>query len=149
MLYRYRHESDIYSSLSRIPLHVRMKLDLTGVKISLKAWLAFDLAERTALCHLPVETDEEKQAFSSYLDFLSRKYFTQAAAKVPPESDTRWNDLNLVPSSVHEKSARTGRAVSPEEWRALDFYRRYALYKLSNSKNEPEQFFAALEEFRE
>src|SRR6266536_578206 len=74
MFHHYRHESDIYPSLSRIPLHVRMKLDVTGIKISLKDWLAFSIEERTVLCHLPVETEEEKQVFSSYLDFLSRRY---------------------------------------------------------------------------
>ena len=73
MFHRYRHESAIYSSLSRIPLHVRMKLDVTGIKISLKDWLAFSVDERAVLCHLPVETEEEKQVFSSYLDFLSRR----------------------------------------------------------------------------
>ena len=73
MFHRYRHESAIYSSLSRIPLHVRMKLDVTGIKLSLKDWLAFKVDERAVLCHLPVETEEEKQVFSSYLDFLSRR----------------------------------------------------------------------------
>ena len=39
MFYRYRFESEIYPSLNRIPLHVRMKLDLAGAKISLKTSL--------------------------------------------------------------------------------------------------------------
>jgi hypothetical protein len=73
MFHRYQYESETYPSLSRIPLHVRMKLDVTGIKISLKDWLAFSIEERTVLCHLPVETEEEKQAFASYLDFLSRR----------------------------------------------------------------------------
>jgi hypothetical protein len=41
MFYRYHFESEIYPTLSLIPLHVRMKLDITGIKISLKTWLAF------------------------------------------------------------------------------------------------------------
>ena len=58
MFYRYRFESEIYPSLSLIPLHVRMKLDITGVKISLKTWLSFSVEECWVLCHLTVETEE-------------------------------------------------------------------------------------------
>jgi len=39
--------------------------------------------------------------------------------------------------------------VSSEEWAQWDPFQRYALHKLSVSKNEPEQFREALEEFRE
>ncbi len=78
MFHRYQHESDSYPSLSRIPLDVRLKLDVTGIKIALKDWLAFSIEERTILCHLPIETEEERQAFTSYLDFLSRRYLWRA-----------------------------------------------------------------------
>src|ERR1051325_12024772 len=75
MFHRFRYETEFYPSLSRIPLHVRMKLDLTGIRISLKDWLAFDFAERAALCHLPCRLSDERQVFVGYLDFLSRKYY--------------------------------------------------------------------------
>jgi hypothetical protein len=39
--------------------------------------------------------------------------------------------------------------VSPVEWGQWDPFQRYTLYKLSVSKNEPEQFHDALKEFRE
>ena len=58
MFNRYRYEAEFYRTLNRIPLDVRMKLDLAGVKISLKDWLAFSFEERTVLCHLPIETDD-------------------------------------------------------------------------------------------
>ena len=148
MFYRYRFESDIYPELSRIPLHVRMKLDLTGVKISLKDWLAFALEEREALCHLPVETEEEKKAFSSYLDFLSRRYFGGKAESVAPMKDPPWEDLGRVADPVELRSKETARAVTAEEWRRWNSCQRYALFKLAVSKNEPEQFFGALKEFR-
>ena len=149
MFYRYRYETEIYPALSRIPLHVRMKLDLTGLKISLKDWLAFSLEERLALCHLPVKTDEEKKAFLSYLDFLSRKYVGEPAGKTSLIHDPPWENTDRVPESVVAKSSENGGPVRPEEWRRWDSCQRYALYKLSISKNEPEQFAAVLKEFRE
>ena len=149
MFHHYRHESDIYPSLSRIPLHVRMKLDVTGIKISLKDWLAFSIEERTVLCHLPVETEEEKQAFASYLDFLSRRYRGEPVAKTEAMSDSLWDSVLQVPATVARKSASQIPPVTIEEWRRWKSYQRYALYKTALSQSEPEQFFAVLKEFRE
>ncbi len=149
MFYRYRFESEIYPSLSLIPLHVRLKLDLTGVKISLKGWLAFSLEERWAACHLPVETEEERKTFSSYLDFLSRRYLGENAASVPPITDPPWEDLGRVAEPVQAKSKGIGEAVTLKEWSQWNLLQRYALFKLSISKRQPEQFYEALREFRE
>ena len=149
MFYRYRFESEIYPTLRLIPLHVRMKLDLTGVKISLKTWLAFSMEERAALCHLPAETEEEKTTFVSYLDFLSRRYFDEEVVLISPVTDPPWEKPDRIPDPVQSRSKETGRAVTTQEWSHWDLCQRYALFKLSVSKNEPEQFFAALREFRE
>jgi hypothetical protein len=149
MFHHYRHESDIYPSLSRIPLHVRMKLDVTGIKISLKDWLAFSIDERTVLCHLPVETEEEKQVFSSYLDFLSRRYRGAPAATTAALSSSIWEIAHQVPIPVAGKSASQIPPITIEEWRHWQSHQRYALYKTALSQSDPEQFFAVLKEFRE
>ena len=147
MFYQYKFESEIYPEMSRIPLHVRMKLDLTGVKMSLKIWLAFSLEARLALCDLPVETDNEKEAFASYADLLSLRYFGKKAELVPPVTEMSWEDPDRVPDSVAAKGREVGRPVTPAEWRAWNRYQRYALIKLSVSKNEPELFVQAIKEF--
>ena len=149
MFHRYQYESETYPSLSRIPLHVRMKLDVTGIKISLKDWLAFSIEERTVLCHLPVETEEEKQAFASYLDFLSRRYRGEPVATTAAMSSSLWDSAHRVPEPVAGKSAPQIPSVTFEEWRRWKSYQRYALYKTALSQSDPEQFFAVLKEFRE
>ena len=149
MFHRYQYESEIYPSLSRIPLHVRMKLDVTGIKISLKDWLAFSIEERTVLCHLPVETEEEKQAFASYLDFLSRRYRGEPVATTAAMSSSLWDSAHRVPEPVAGKSAPQIPPVTVEEWRRWKSHQRYALYKTALSQSDPEQFFAVLKEFRE
>src|SRR5215813_3556782 len=149
MFHRYQHESDIYPSLSRIPLHVRMKLDVTGIKISLKDWLALSIEERTVLCHLPTENEEEKKAFASYLDFLSRQYHGEPAATTAAISNSLWDSAHQVPSPVASKNAPRMPPVTVEEWRRWKSYQRYALYKTALSKSDPEQFFAVLKELRE
>jgi hypothetical protein len=148
MFHRYQHESDIYPSLSRIPLHVRMKLDLTGIKISLNDWLAFNVEERTVLCHLPVETEEEKQVFSTYLDFLSRQYRGRPVATTAAMSSSLWDSAGQIPGPVAGKSAPQIPPVTAEEWRRWKSHQRYALYKTALSQSNPEQFFAVLRELR-
>ena len=149
MFNRYRFESEVYESLDRIPLDVRMKLDRTGGKISLKDWSVFSLQERWALCDLPVEAEEGGGDFISYLLVLVRKYKGEELELVSPPSNPPWEDSGQVPPTVHERSKVLGKPVSPAEWAQWDPFQRYALYKLSVSKNEPEQFREALEEFRE
>jgi len=149
MFYRYRFESNFYPCLSRIPFHVRMKLDLAGVKISLKTWLAFGLEERWVLCHLPVDTGDEREVFCLYLDWLSRRYLGEKVALVSPMTDPPWEGRDCIPAPVQARSQDRGQVVTPEEWVQWNRYERYALFKLSISKNEPEQFYGALHEFRE
>jgi hypothetical protein len=149
MFYRYQHESDIYPSLSRIPLHVRMKLDLTGVKISLNDWLGFNIEERNVLCHLPVDTVEEKEVFSTYIDFLSRRCRGVPAAKTAAISSSLWDHTHQVPEAVSKKTDAQIPPVTIEEWRGWKSYQRYALYKTALSQSDPELFFAVLQELRE
>src|SRR3984893_13380079 len=104
MFHRFRYESEFYPTLSRVPLHVRMKLDLTGIKISLRDWLSFSFEERTALCHLPVEANEEQEAFVNYLDFLSRKYGGASVTITESMRKALWDDLNEISEPVAEKS---------------------------------------------
>ncbi len=149
MFYRFRYESDCYPTLSRIPLHVRMKLDLTGVKISLNDWLTFSFEERNALCHLPIDLEEEKQAFKVYLDYLSRKYRGQPVPTTAVMSSSLWDNPGQMPKPVADKSAKRDHPVTAEEWARWSFHQRYALFKTATSKNDPEQFFAVLNQLRE
>jgi hypothetical protein len=147
VFYRFAHESDHYPGLSRLPLYVRMKLDLAGIKISLKDWLAFSFEERTVLCHLPIETDDERTTFSSYIDFLSRRYGGQPAAVAAGMDSALWQHTD-VPNPVAQKSAATSRAVTLAEWRRWAAHERYALYKTAISKSQPEVFEKVLDELR-
>jgi hypothetical protein len=148
MFYRFDYEAAYYPKLDRLPLHVRMKLDLTGVKLSLKDWLAFHIEERTIICHLPVDDEDEKQAFRKYLNFLSLQYCGAPAKSVPPMDPFSWEISDRVPGPVLEQSGRNGKAVALEEWKNWASHQRYALYKTAVSKSEPEKFFAVLEQLR-
>ena len=149
MFYRFRCESEFYPALSRLPYHVRMKLDLAGVKFSLKDWLAFSFEERMVLCHLPIDAEDECQAFIAYLEFLSRKYLGAQLPLTAPVNRLLWDDANLIPESVAAKSAARNQSVTRAEWARWNSCYRYALYKTAISKNEPEAFYDLLGELRE
>ena len=148
MFRRFSHEAEYYPQLSRVPLHVRMKLDTAGIKLSLRQWLDFSLEERNVLCHLPVEHREELEAFSGYLGFLCRKYDGKEAQAMPAESSRPWEDLGRLPERIAQKSQEQGPPVSLEEWRNWQPAERYALYKTAVSESEPEKFFAVLADIR-
>ena len=148
MFHRFRYESEFYPTLSRLPLHVRMKLDLTGIKISLKDWLAFSFEERTVLCHLPIEAAEEIQAFTVYINFLSLKYQGKPAATTDVMNSSHWSDSE-VPPPVQQKSAACLSAVTLTEWAGWQAHERHALYKTAISHNQPEAFEQVLKQLRE
>lgn len=148
MFYRFTYESEFYPTLSRVPMSVRMKMDLTGVKISLDVWLAFSIEERTVLCHFPVDTGEEKQVFIAYLDFLSRKYCGAPLDLTQALDSSLWDNLDNVPPAVIDKSTPQGRAVTREEWTRWKSHERYALYKTAIAKRDTEAFFALLDELQ-
>ena len=148
MFHRFRYEAEFYPSLSRVPLHVRMKLDLTGIRISLKEWLAFDLAERTALCHLPCRLPEERQAFVEYLDFLSRKYCGTPVVVTNALNSALWDRARL-PEPVQRKNDGSLKRITSEEWSNWQFHERYALYKTALSESQPDAFAQVLEQLRD
>lgn len=148
MFHRFRYEAGFYPLLSRIPLHVRMKLDLTGIKISLKEWLAFDLAERAALCHLPCRLPDERQVFVGYVDFLSRKYSATPVVVASALESALW-DKSQLPEPVRKKSADSLQRVTPQEWFNWKFHERYALYKTATSQSQPDAFVQVLEQLRD
>ena len=147
MFHRFQYEKAFYPNLDRLPLHVRMKLDLTGIKLSLKQWLAFHIEERIAICHLPIEQEDERQVFKDYLNFLLRQYCGVLAQELPP-MEPLWEFSDQVPAAVLERSGDNGNAVTLGEWIKWASHQRYALYKTAVSKSEPEKFFAVLDELR-
>jgi len=148
MFHRYDYEAEFYPSLSRLPLDLRRKLDISGIKLSLKDWLAISLEERTVLCHLPCDYDEERHAFANYLDFLARKYLGKPTEKTVPMNIGSWSEAT-VPGAVAKRSAAKGHAVTPIEWRRWQTHHRYALYKTATSTNQPDAFEHVLRQLRQ
>jgi hypothetical protein len=105
------------------------------------------MEERAVLCHLPCDSDDEKQVFVLYLDFLSTKYLGKPAQKAAAMSDDPWSD-SAVPDAVVQRSKSLREAVTLNEWRRWESHHRYGLYKTAVSKNQPEAFEQVLHQLR-
>jgi hypothetical protein len=116
---------------------MRRKLDLVGVKIGLKGWRAMTRAERLALSHFPVDTDDERAAFVQVL----RGFAERAGAKVETVGavDARAWGKERVPDAVRER-----RDISLDAWAGLSDEARYVLLRFAERQRMPERFDAAL-----
>ena len=146
MFYRFDFEAQFYSTLERVPFHVRMKLDLAGVRVSLNTWRAFTLEERRVLCHLPVDTDEEREVFAAFLAAVAQTRAAVEVARSPALDADAWAAA-AVPEAVAARSEGEGVPVTLAEWGRWAGHERYTLYKTALSK-DPGLFRLALRELR-
>lgn len=141
----FKFESDFVGTLRCVPMCVRFKLDLAGVKLKLGEWSKLSPAEREYIAALPVDTRAAVQTFRNVIVILTR-IATGAIPSLMDPVNPDWNDDD-VPDQVAEKAVSLGVAVPHESWRGLDELERFALMKLSRPGHEGKNFGPALEEF--
>jgi hypothetical protein len=144
MYLRLELEGDLHRTLEFIPLAVRRKLDLAGLKLSLAAWTAMTRAERLAVCHLPVDEEGDLEAYREALTgFAQRAGHPVAPLEGGPVDRETWGAAR-IPETV---AARTPR-LSLAQWSALSEEPRYVLLRLSEARRSPEKLNAALRELK-
>ncbi len=141
----FQFESDFVESLRCVPMTVRYKLDLAGIKLKLNEWSKLDPAERAYLAEMPYINRAEIQAFRNMLSILVRINCGVMPTLMEPVKPD-WGGAE-VPDQVAEKAVTLGAAVSPDSWLGLGELERFALMKLSRPGHEGKNFLPALEEF--
>jgi hypothetical protein len=146
---RFDFESDIYETLSCVPMAVRHKLDCAGIKITLQQWEALPLAQRRILCELPHQT----QSQLSHLSELICQRIRECSGEQPSVLSSEQRHAAFPPSELRSRLADNayalGFALSPERWTSLDDDERYALMKLGGGLRTKRNFGPALKEFLE
>jgi hypothetical protein len=141
-------ERDLYPDLKCIPMAVRYKLDLVGLKVTLTAWNRLPLAMRKQLLtRTPVETAEQRAELRDWLMNWLRTTSTQPPREFVLENPV-WDDRTRVPEVVLEVTASCEPPLYQPEWAALELLQRVALVKLARSTHERGRVPRALEEFR-
>jgi hypothetical protein len=127
---------------------VRFKLDLVGIKVSLRQWSRLGLEDRLELLQAYCGRKEEVSRLRQRLIDLITLREGGPIVELPIEPAPDWGESNSTPAAVREQARALGlRAPTDEEWAALTDLQRFALVKLSRSGHDNVNFSPALREF--
>jgi hypothetical protein len=144
----FRFEVDFGGTLRCIPMSVRMKLDQTGIRLSLKQWNRIPADERRQLTERPCNTPAETVAYRQHLVSLIAAHTRTAVEYAPVDASPPWADGAAVPERIRQWARDLGVAgPSSEQWAALTPLQRFALFKLTRPGHANENFLPAMREF--
>jgi|SRR5690606_6120968 len=148
MDYLFQFEQDKYYALRRIPMAMRIKLDLAGYKLSIRDWSKFSRPDREALAAMAYETDEQLHAFRTRVKALVAAIQGDSTEMPPCPRPAPWEITEHVPEPTRELIAAQGAAPpTVAQWAAFSPLQRYALVKLTRPGAKNEKLPAALREF--
>ena len=131
-----------------IPMIVRFKMDMVGIKLKLSEWSKFNIDERTELALKGCESAEEKNNYRNFLSTLVFKYTGMEATPLQVESLPRWADLENVNEILQEKAKEFDWNISIDQWKGLTNLQRFVLLKLCRPGHENKNFPKAMKEFK-
>jgi len=139
-------EADFTADLRCIPMAVRRKLDLAGVKLKLVHWNGLTESERQQL----LAWDDSPGAIEALREHLLTRTCQLAAGQantLPLPSDEPWQQEQCWPEAVLASCQQLGLAPDANGWSNLNELQRFALVKLSHPGHEHRNLPRALAEF--
>ena len=139
-------EADFVEDLRCLPMAVRRKLDLAGVKLKLSHWHALDPNEPARLlvwCDAPAAIVDLRQ----WLQRRTAELADGPARAIDPAIAADWQQLEAVPERLRAACEQLGSGVELAQWQSLDELQRFALVKLSHPGHEHRNLPRALMEF--
>jgi hypothetical protein len=143
----FEFESEYAHDLHFVPIAMRYRLDKAGLKISLADWLKISVADRFELATYPSDPDASFQAFAELLKAKLQNAFGNEPTALPLVNPEEWSSTLPLPPSIRESCGPDGGYKMEALWGTLTELQRYALFKLSRSRREPEAFPRAWAEF--
>lgn len=139
-------EGENNTTLEWMPLEVRRKSDLAGVRMSLAAWQAMPKEDRARLVAAEVGSPEDVEAFRALATALGEKAIGKVDTVVAVPFDARPWATDGARDEVIARARACGMVLDPARWSSLDDHARYALFRLSDPKKSEEKLRAALVE---
>lgn len=144
----FQFEKDFAGALYCIPMAVRRKLDLCGVKVSLKQWNRFTLDEREQMVAQSCDTASEIDDYGRYVVGVIENRTSGPAQLLERDDGAEWNDTKSVPQRVVDYSIeRDVTPPTPAQWAALTPLQRFSIFKLTRPGHTNENFEPAMREF--
>lgn len=138
-------EQDLIGNWRCIPLCLRRKLDLAGIKLRLSHWLSLDPARRQELVFWPDGPDDLRD-LASHIRVLTRAMAEGEATELPVVRGEPWQGDGAPPEALLESAAALGQPLSPAAWQGLGELERFALCKLARPGHDHHNLPAALAE---
>lgn len=139
-------EADFTADLRCIPMAVRRKLDLAGVKLKLVHWHGLEPEERQRL----LTWADDPAAIAELRTWLLKRsaQLPQGPAKpLEPCQGCDWQQDAQLPAVLAESCQQLGLQLRPGSWQALSELQRFALVKLSHPGHEHRNLPLAAAEF--
>ncbi|MEB3243171.1 MAG: nitrate reductase associated protein [Cyanobacteriota bacterium] len=139
-------EADFAGDLRCLPMAVRRKLDLAGVKLKLAHWHGLAEHERRRLLSWPDDALALRELHHWLLE-RSQSLPQGPAKPLTVAADAPWRQRDSLPEVVQASCRQLGLTPRAEGWPGLDELQRFALVKLSHAGHEHRNLPKALEEF--
>lgn len=144
----FQFEQDKYYALRRIPMAIRLKLDLCGVKLMLGDWIKFSRPDREQLLTMPCDNDAQIAAFGRRLKGLIEVCGGDPTLAVPIEALPAWKVTDTIPATVRARMTELGLPhPTLDQWTALSELQRFAMIKLTRTGHDNKNLPHALREF--
>jgi hypothetical protein len=141
-------ELDFGGTLRCIPMSVRMKLDQSGIKLSLKQWNTLPAEARRQLVERPCDQPGQIEAYKRYLISIIETFTKTSVDLTTLDDSPPWADPAVVPERICDWARTLGVAVpSVEQWTMLTPLQRFALFKLTRPGHSNDNFIPAMREF--
>lgn len=139
-------EADFTADLRCIPMAVRRKLDLAGVKLRLTHWNGLSEEERQQLLAW-LDTTAALEAMRAWLLERTAAMPEGPAKLLEPAVAEPWQVATTLPQALVDSCRQLGLAPPEQAWSRLDELERFALTKLSHPGHEHRNLPRALKEF--
>ncbi len=141
-------EDDFVASLRCIPMAVRLKLDRSGIKLTLRQWSRFTRDDRRDLLDAPCRTAEEVATYRARLVDLVALRAKEEAKPLGELPAPIWESALAPPLVVASFAASVGvTPPSARAWGELSELQRFALIKLTRDNHDNVNFIPAMREF--
>lgn len=130
-----------------IPMIVRLKMDLVGIKLKLAHWSKFNPKERLVLSIQACTTKAQQGLYCAYLTWLIRERTGEEPVLMEPDEHPLWRRTDTLPAELSEKAAEFGWTITIKQWKHLSELQRFALLKLCRPGHENKNFPKAMKEF--
>ena len=144
----FKFEEDfIEENVRCIPMVVRFKLDIVGIKLKLVEWSRFKPNERIELALLPVSNPSEVLKYHELLTSLIAKHTGKQPTELSLDTAPAWQNAQQIPELLQEKMQEIKLSITLDKWQKLTHIQRFAILKLCRPGHENKNFPKAVLEF--